>query len=142
MNRTKRGFSLVESLIAVMVVAIGMTATLSMLTRVRINNALEQERARAHQIVIEEMDTVRHELYSRITGGRNVTVWDYATPDDPSDDTTGVLQVVMRDPNGALLANAPVPAVRIQIEVTLTWNPRGSQAGRTVRETVMTYIAP
>jgi hypothetical protein len=130
-------------MVAVVIVALVMTATLTLLIFSRIDNALEQERTRAHQVVTQEMERVAHELYTRVTGGRQVLVWDNGTPNDLTDDTMGTLEVIIRNPQtGAQLFAAPVPAIRIQVEATLTWQARGSMARKTMRETVMTYIAP
>ena len=143
-RRPLRGFTLVEVMVATFIVAIGMTATLSMLMFSRLQNELEQERSRAYQIVTEEMEQVRHELFTRISGGKTTTVWDNGTTDTTTDDTIGTLAVIVRDPKtGAQLFAAPVPASRVQVEVTLIWNPRGRlKASKTMRETAMTYIAP
>lgn len=129
-------------MIATAVVGLGTTATLSLLTAARLNNAIEQERARARQIVYEQMEGVRGDLFSLVTSGKDITVWDNGTPDDPSDDTRGVLAVMATDAGGNPVIVAPVPARWVQIEVTLTWNPRGRLGGKTLRETVMTYIVP
>ena len=129
-------------MIAVVIVAIGMIASLQLLTFQHVINTLEQERARARQIVSEEMERLRHELYTRIEGGQSVTVWDNGTPDNTSDDTMGVLAVTVRDPDGVSVFVAPNPAERVEVEVTLSWHPRGRFNDKTFQETVMTYIAP
>lgn len=130
-------------MIAMMIVMMGSIATISMLSAAQSENSIEQERARAHQIISEQMERVRFQLYSLVTAGQQVTVWDNGTPDDTADDTTGTLEVIIKDPeSGAILNAAPSPAKRVQIEVTLTWNPRGRLGGHTLRETVMTYLAP
>ncbi len=141
-SRRRRGFTIIEAVITVVLVTIGSIGALQMTVFLRTQNDLEQERARANQIISEEMERIRHTLYTRITGGTTVTVWDNGTPDNPDDDTIGTIEVTVRDPDGNLLMMAPVPAVRVQVEVTLTWNPRGRLSGRTFRETLMTYIAP
>lgn len=140
--RNGQGFTLIEALIAMSILAFGFIATVTLITSTQVNNSMEQERARAHQIVSEEMEQVRHNLYTRITPGRQITVWDNGTPDDTLDDTTGNLTVTIRDPSGVELAAPPVPATRVEVEVTVDWNPRGRLAGKTLRETVMTYLSP
>ena len=141
--RRPAGFSLVELLIAVAIAAFGILSTLSLLIFDQAQNDQEQQRARAHQIVCEEMERVRHELFSRVTSGTEVTVWDNGTPDDATDDTQGTMEVVISDPaTGAELTAAPVPAVIVRAEVTLTWNPAGRMSGKTLRETAMTCLVP
>jgi prepilin-type N-terminal cleavage/methylation domain-containing protein len=139
--RQRRGFTLIEAVITVLIVAMGCIGALSLIQFLRLQNVLAQERARAHQIVCEEMDRQRHELFPQITGGTTVTVWDNGTPDDPTDDTMGTIEVIVRDTDGNLLP-AVVGNRRVQVEVTLTWNPRGRLSNKTYHETVMTYIAP
>ena len=141
-HRRRSAFTLVEAMITVVIVSIGMIASLQLLTFQHTVNTLEQERARARQIVGEEMERLRHELYTRIEGGKSVTVWDNGTPDDKADDTTGVLAVTVRDTKGVAVFVAPNPAERVEVEVTLSWNPRGRFSDKTFQETVMTYIAP
>ncbi len=146
MNRypsaTRRAFSLIEALVTILIITAASIGGIEMAIFIRTQNTMEQERLRAHQIVCSEMERLRSNLYTHITGGSTVTVWDNGTPDDTSDDTIGILEVVVRDKTGALLTAAPVPAVAVRVEVTLTWNPRGRRHGSTFRETVMTWIAP
>lgn len=142
-RRQDAGFTLVESIIAMAITAIGMLSTLSLLTFDRVHNDMEQQRARAHQIICEELERVRLELYSRVTSGSAVTVWDNGTPSDMSDDVSGVLEVEITDlASGTVLSASPVPAVIVQVEVTLSWSPAGRRSGTTLRETVATFIAP
>lgn len=141
-NDDRSGFTIIESLIASLIVTIGLLATLSLLSWSRQHNAREQERARAHQIVSQELEQVRLELFSRLNPGQQISVWDNGTPDVSTDDTVGTLEIIMTDPDtGATLSAPPNPAKRICVEVTLSWRPRGrSQA--IVRESVMTYLSP
>lgn len=137
------GFTLIEVLVAVLVVSVSFTAVMTLLIFDSVCNNFEQERIRAHQIVSEEMENVRRTLYTRLTSGRTVTVWDNGTPAITTDDTVGTLEVTVRDPkSGVQLTQAPVPATRVQVEVTLIWHPRGSNNNKTMHETLMTYIAP
>lgn len=142
MPHPRSGFTLIESVITMAIVALAFISTVTLMTFSRIHNDLEQERARAHQVVSEELEEIRRDLYTYITSGRTVTVWDNGTPDDTADDTTGTLEVIARDPAGNLVVAAPSPAVRLQVEVTLTWNPRGRLGNKTMRESLMTYLAP
>lgn len=136
--------TILESLVAVMIVSIGFGAIVTMLSVDIVCNDLEQERARAHQMVCQAMEmNIKMPLYPQITGGQAVTVWDNGTPDNPNDDTTGIMEVILRNPKtGAKLTAAPIPAVRVQIEVTLSWHPRGRLSDKTFRETAMTYRTP
>lgn len=139
----RRAFSLIEALITVVVVFISFTSVLTLLMFDNICSNYEQERARAYQIVSDQMEQIRMTLYTRITTGRTVTVWDNGTPGNPNDDTSGTLEVTVRDPKtGQLLTAAPVPAIRVQVEVSLSWRARGGLQRRTMHETMMTYIAP
>lgn len=136
------GFTLIEALIAIIIATLGAISTLSLLAFTRLHNEEEQERSRAHQMVSQKMEEIRYELYTAITPGEDVVLWDNGTPADTTDDTPGVMTVTMWDADGNELTAAPTQAQRIQVEVTLTWNPRGRRADQTLRESVMTYIAP
>ncbi len=138
----QRGFTLVEAAIAMVIVSLGAISTLGLLAFTRLHNEEEQERSRAHQMVSEEMERVRLELFSRVTTGTNVTVWDNDTADDATDDTTGTMVVTMRDTGGNVINVAPDPAARVQVEVTLNWSPRGRRADQTLQESVMSYVVP
>lgn len=141
-SRRTSGFTLVEALIAIIIATLGAISTLTLLAFTRLHNEEEQERSRAHQMVSQKMEEIRYELYTAITPGEDVVLWDNGTTDDTTDDTPGVLTVKMWDADGNELAAAPVEAQRIQVEVTLSWNPRGRRAEQTLQESVMTYIAP
>lgn len=140
--RARRAFTLIEALVTVLIVTAASIGGIEMAIFVRTQNTMEQERSRAHQIVCSEMERLRSSLYTHIIGGSTVTVWDNGTPTDSTDDTIGILEVIVRDKAGTLLTAAPVPAVAVRVEVTLTWHPRGRRQGSTFRETVMTWIAP
>jgi Tfp pilus assembly protein PilV len=141
-RRGRRGFTLVEAALAIVIVTLGSLSTLGLLAFTRLHNEEEQERSRAHQMVCEEMERVRLELFSRVTAGDLVTVWDNDTANDTTDDTTGTMRVTMRDTAGNLLNAAPDPAERVQVEVTLSWSPRGRRADENLQESVMSYVVP
>ena len=139
----RSGFSLIECLFAVAVAAIMFLSTLALLGFARLHNANEQERTRAHEIVCQHLVVERHKLFTWTASARNQTVWDNGTRDDLTDDTIGVLEVIVRDPaTGAIFTSAPNPAQLVEIEATITWHPRGRMAGRFLRETAIIYNAP
>lgn len=140
-NRTA-GFVLVEALIAIVLVSLASVSTLTLLMFARSHNAQEQERARAHQIATERMDRLLHELFPKVEGGETITVWDNGTPDDSTDDTQGIISVSLRDVNGNSIVATPTPWERVEMEVTVTWRPRGRRGDIEVRESIMTYVAP
>lgn len=136
------GFTLPEAVIGVAIATLGSISTISVLMFARLHNSEEQERARANQIVCERMERVHLELFSAITAGEDVVVWNNGTPEDPSDDTHGTLSVIIRNGEGHLIAATPVPWERVQVEVTLAWRPRGRRDSPLLRESLMTFLAP
>lgn len=143
MKKSQRAFSLIEVMIAMLIVAMGTMSTLSLISYAHMQNAMEMERARAHQIVSEEIELARFDLYPRIREDDPVVVWDNGTPTLASDDTEGIINVTVKDPyTGVNLTAAPVPATVLLLEVTLEWHPRGRMGNHTFRETEMTYISP
>lgn len=141
-NRRSRGFSLIEVMIAVLVVSIGFVATVQLITTMYVFNKLEEERAQAHQILAHELEKMRLDLISRIRPSEVVTIWDGGTPDDPSDDLNGTLEITMRDASGTLITTPPTTGERVQIESMITWNPGGRLNNRTLTESLITYMAP
>lgn len=140
--RYRSGFSLIEAVIAVIIVTTGSISTIQLIATTHLQSELDEERARAHQIVSQELELIRSELFARLRPIEAVTMWDNGTPDDLEDDTVGTITVVMRDINGNELAGSPVTDERIEIEVTLEWSPRGRLSGMTLSETLMTYVTP
>jgi prepilin-type N-terminal cleavage/methylation domain-containing protein len=141
-SRARRGFTLVEAAIGIVIVSIGAIATLTLLMFTRLHNAEQQERARAHQIVSQEMEQRHADLYTNLTPGTTVTIWDNGTPDDTTDDTVGTLFIYVRDADGNLITQTPIPWERVEVEVTLAWNGRGRRAGIELRESLVTYMSP
>lgn len=140
--RRRRGFTLVEALISIVIITLMSITTLTLLMFTRMHNAHEQERARAHQIATERMDRILHELFPTVEAGEDITVWDNGTPDDTSDDTQGVVSVSLWDVDGNPINFTPTPWERVEVEVTVTWNLRGRRAGVEARESIKTYMAP
>lgn len=140
--RLRGGFSLIEALIAVIVVTMGSIATIQLLAATHVQSELDEERARAHQLISEELEQIRSELFARLRPIEAVTMWDSGTPDILEDDTVGTMAVVMRDVNGNVLTGPPTTSERIEVEITLSWTPRGRLSGKTLSETLMTYITP
>ncbi len=139
----RKGFILVEALIAVVIVTIGSMSTLSLLITARAHSAQEQERARAHQIATEQMEIVLHELFPTVVSGEEITVWDNGTPENPNDDTVGTVSVLLYDINGTSISHTPTPWSRVQVEVSVTWTPRGRlNNDKELREVLIAYMAP
>lgn len=138
----RSGFTLVEALIAIVIVTTGSISTLSLLMTTRSHNAQEQERARAHEIATERMERVLHELFPTVVAAEEITVWDNGTPDSSHDDTTGTISVQLYNYEGNSISQTPTPWTRVQVEITVTWTPRGRGGHQQLREVLMAYMAP
>lgn len=138
------GFTLVECMLSVAIVGITSSATISLLGYALMHNELEQERSRAHQMVCQKLEIERCQLFTWTRSNSVQTLWDNATPLDPTDDTTGTLTVIVKNAKtGEILTLSPDPAVLVSIEATLEWYYRGGRLeGMLLRETAMTYKAP
>lgn len=139
-----RGVSLLEVLITVLVVAVSMISILTMMMQATAVSTLEQERARANQLVCQYMEEkVIFPPLPEISSGTQVTVWDNGTPNNPADDTVGTIKIIAYDMKTGVQINSipvnPMNRVRYRVEVTMEWHPRGRRNNATFRETVMTY---
>jgi type II secretory pathway pseudopilin PulG len=143
-RRNGTGFTLIEAVIASGIATFAILTILYLLAFLRLHNELEQETNRAFQIVTQAMDLERYQLFSWAQSYTVQTIWDNGTPTDPSDDTVGNLEIIVKDPKtGNVLTSPPDPAVLVQIEAILTWTPRGPRlAKKLMRETAMSYIVP
>lgn len=140
-KRRRAGFTLVEALIAIVIVTAGSISTLTLLMATRAHSAQEQERARAHQIATERMERVLHELFPTVVSAEEITVWDNGTP-TPYDDTSGTISIALYDFNDNPINTTPTPWTRVKVEVCVTWSPRGREADTELREVLMAYMAP
>lgn len=143
---TTRGFTLIECMIAVGIASMLTIGTLSLLYLVRAQNEIEQQRARAHQIVSQKLEGERYLYHKYRIPSNTVTIWDNGTPYDPTDDTVGQMEIVIWDVRTHTLITGTVdPGTNnlVSIEATLTWSPRSGPAhNRTLHESVMAYAAP
>lgn len=102
-------FTIVEVLVASLIAFIAIAATLNLLFYARTNNELEQERTRAFQIISQKLDVETYKLFTWTRSDSEVTIWDNATPDDTTDDTRGLLEVIVRDPDSRqVLMRCPI----------------------------------
>lgn len=137
-----RGFTLIETVIAIVIVSLGAVAMYSLLTFTRLHNEEQQERARAHQIASAYMEQFKSQLFSTALAVEDEQLWDNGTPEDPSDDTLCNVDVALRDADGNLLVSFPPNAERVQVEVTVSWHPRGRRGDQTLQESLMSFIVP
>ena len=144
MKRNVKGFTILECLLASVIMGVMILASLTLLLAAKIHNEMEMERNRAHQIICQALELEKYKLFTWTESDSQQTIWDNGTPDDPDDDTVGTLEVIVRDPKtGNILNEAPDPATLVEVEASLTWNFRGGSMSRKVlRESVMTYKAP
>ncbi len=132
-----------ECLFALAISSLSFMATASLLFYTKFHNEIEQQRARAHQIVTERLEIERFQLFTWTQTGDQVTVWDNNTPDNPDDDTVGSIFIVVRNAlTDEILTVAPShPAFLVQVEATLIWAPK-TRPNRIMRETAMTFKSP
>ena len=143
-RRPRQAFSLIECMFSVAIVAIVFLGTLSLLGFAQMHNAHEQERTRAHEIVSQYLEVERHKLFTWTASAQEQTVWDNGTVDDTSDDTIGILRLIVRDPaTGTIFAMAPNPAQIVELEAIIVWRPRGRMAKtKVMHESAITYDSP
>ena len=163
-SQIRRGFSLVEVMIALGVVAMGALASLSLLSFANLHNYLEMERIRAHEIVSGTLEQQRSQFFPKSLGSGQTTIWDNGTA-DTTDDTEGNLFVtrtnaVTGESIGKTIAQlktdlisttstqdtTPNPSsTLVQVDVVMEWTPRGRVGGSGVdtkiyREEAVAYF--
>lgn len=164
-KRRARGIMLVELMFSIAVVAMGSVATITMLTFARMQNKREMERARAHQIVSQQLEFLKYDLATKMQvfppGQQQMVIWDNGTPTDLTDDTQGALSLTAttvyapiyqvdkndytKNPfNNAALSVPFFPLLKI--EATMTWTPRDARTDpatnqlQQVSETIVSYF--
>ena len=147
---SKRGFTLIECIISVAVAALFIMGTLSLFSLARMQNEVEQERAKAHQIVCQQLEITNIQGYDWTQSQWTKVIWDNGTPDDTADDTTGILEISVKNLRTGVTLTGPPPVAPpgtypdiLSIEGTLTWRPRNRRASsELLRETAMIFKVP
>lgn len=145
--RHQTGFTLIEAMISMLIVAIMGGGVLAMWPALAKLNTLEQERAAAFQIACQQLETnIKLPDFPNLASSQAVMVWDNGTPNNLADDTNGMIDISVRDAKtGTQITSTPAtlgPNQWYRVEVTVSWHPRGTLQGKTMRETVMTYVVP
>lgn len=143
----RAAFTLIEAMLSTLVVAVMGGGILVMWPAMAKLNTLEQERANAFQLACQQLEAnVKLPNFPNIASSQTVMVWDNGTPNNTTDDTNGTIDVIVRDAKtGAQITTTPGtlgPTLWYRVEVTVSWHPRGTLHGKTMRETVMTYVVP
>lgn len=147
--RGRAGFTLVESLIAMLIVAMSSIGTVSAVIYSR--NLAEYDKQRLSAISVARRyieEAQRHVTLAGLTIN-SLPLDDFNTPDDLTDDLNATLErhVYALNADGSRGAEVVNPAAidlsnLYEVVVTVSWERTGNRSGRPVTEELQTYIAP
>ncbi len=136
------GFTLVEVLIAMVISMVMLVGLVGLLNFNFMYQNQQELRASAMDALAHEMEKLRHEFIFTVPPYYTIQVNDNRTPDNPNDDTDGILHVQLFDRNGNVLAAKPATNDRVTVVMTVTWHGRGRFSDREFRETLIGYMIP
>lgn len=141
--RRNQGFSLVEVMITIFIVAIVFLGTTSLIANNQQYNYLERERQGAQNRLAEHLEAIRATPYLYLAPyTEQVTIWDYGTDADPADDTVGVVTAELFDGAGTAITKTAEDYDLVTMRLTVTWNPRGRRNNTALIETLVLQITP
>ena len=122
-RRTEAAFTLVESMVALMVAAVMFTALYSGFIFSYAALKLDREDLRATQILLQRMETLRLTSFSAIQGG---TLTEYYDPNGQTNSSYGAAYTVTITTNAPTSTDMPVQPVyymskMLKITATATW---------------------
>jgi prepilin-type N-terminal cleavage/methylation domain-containing protein len=137
-----RGFTLVETLIALAILTFMGIGIISMVIYARTYTEMEKQRTNALIVASTEMERLKRTLFSTITPKIQYVVIDDNGTSDPIDDLQGTLEVIIKDKSGNILSSPPQTNNRIFVEIVVSWHPAGSPSNKVLKERLISEIAP
>lgn len=144
-HKTSRsgGFTLIETVITIVLVLLMGMGLISMLIYCRRYAILDSERNKALDAASRRMEQLKRKFIFELTPSvEEVVIDDNDTPFRDSDDVTGKLEVLLKDKNGRMISGPPDGDDHIQLEVMVSWRPQGRISGKVLNERLITYITP
>jgi type II secretory pathway pseudopilin PulG len=142
MSPRLRAFTLVEVLVATVIAMIMLISTVELLNFNFMYQNQQELRASAMDSLAHEMEKIRRQFIYTVPPYYTVTVSDNRTPDNPNDDTDGVMHVQLFDRAGNALTAEPATDDRVTVVMTVTWHGRGRFSSRLFRESIVGYLIP
>jgi len=137
-----RGFSLVESLIAIALLTFIGIGTICTVVYARNYTEMEKQRNNALVLASTVMERLKRDLFTTIAPStQNVVIDDNGTI-DAKDDLHGTLAVIVKDKYGNTLSGPPQTNSRIFVEIVVRWHPAGSPSRKILEERLISEIAP
>ena len=138
----KRGFTLVEAVIAVFLFWIVGIAILTTVVYARHYTEMEKQRTNALTLASTEMELLKRTVLSAIVPHTEDVVIDNNGTAATNDDLHGTLQVIVKDKDGNVLTGPPPNNNRLFVEIVVTWHPAGNPSRKILEERLISEMAP
>lgn len=146
-RRIRAGFSLIETLIAVSIVAIVGMGLIAGIIYSREIAEYDKQRMAAIAAARRYMEEhARHDPFPEISALNDVTLDNFNTPEE-SDDMQATVSMEIYNVNndgsrGSEITSSPTADDRVEVVVIVEWNRAGRRSGKRVSEELSTYVAP
>jgi type II secretory pathway pseudopilin PulG len=146
--RTRRGATLVETMVAVVIVAItGLAVIFGITFGVRIQQDV-RERNAATRIAADTLESTKRAMFMTLqeVTTTGVVIDNRGTPDDASDDVVGEVRLRFEDlagnPVGTVGTPMPLDRSMVRAFVEVEWRPAGRSTDRIQTVTIASLLAP
>lgn len=155
-DRAQRGVTLIEALVALLVMSFGMVALVGLLGNLRQSGDLAKQRSEAMRIAQAEMETLRSFAVLKKVGGEAASVKDYeqdlidpvearTEPGENTNTSFVVTRTVTPLVSGVTLAAGEVEPQTIRgqtVKVTVSWNDRTGTAQSITLDSIIARTDP
>jgi type II secretory pathway pseudopilin PulG len=141
-NRFKMGFTILESLVALVILTLMGLSIISTLIYSQHYVEIENQRTKALMLASTVMERLKRTMFSSIVPYTENVIIDNNGTADTIDDLPGMLQVIVKDKNGTVLTSPPPTNNRIFVEIVVNWHPAGNPSNKLLEERLISEIAP
>jgi len=138
----KKGFTLIESLVAIMLLTLIGIGIVSTIIYARHYTEMEKQRTNALTLASTVMERLKRTVFSAIVPYTQDVVIDDNGSTAVNDDLHGTLEVIVKDKDGNTLPGPPQNNNRLFVEIVVTWHPAGNPSRKILEERLISEMAP